>query len=142
MAKKVTAQIKLHVPAGQANPAPPVGPALGQHGVNIMQFCKQFNDQTKGKGDGLILPVVISVFEDRSFTFIIKSPPSSILLKRAANLAKASGIAGKETIGTVTRAQVEEIAKQKMQDLNTGDMEQAVKVIEGTARSMGIKVSE
>ena len=142
MAKKITAQIKLHVPAGQANPAPPVGPALGQHGVNIMQFCKQFNDQTKGKGDGLILPVVISVFEDRSFTFIIKSPPSSILLKRAANLAKASGIAGKETIGTVTRAQVEEIAKQKMQDLNTGDMEQAVRVIEGTARSMGIKVSE
>jgi large subunit ribosomal protein L11 len=140
MAKKVIkAQIKLHVPAAQANPAPPVGPALGQHGVNIMQFCKQFNDQTKGK-DGLILPVVISVYEDRSFTFIIKSPPSSVLLKRAANLAKASGIAGKEIIGKVTKKQVEEIAKQKMQDLNTSDINQAIKVIEGTARSMGIAV--
>jgi large subunit ribosomal protein L11 len=139
MGKKIKAQIKLHVPAGAANPAPPVGPALGQHGVNIMQFCKQFNDQTKGR-DGLILPVIISVYEDRSFTFIIKSPPSSILLKRAANLAKASGTAGKETIGSVTRAQVEEIAKQKMSDLNTADMEKAVKVIAGTARSMGIVI--
>jgi len=139
MAKKITAQIKLHVPGAQANPAPPVGPALGQHGVNIMMFCKQFNEQTKGK-DGLILPVVISVYEDRSFSFIIKSPPSSVLLKRAANLAKASGIAGKETIGKVTRKQVEEIAKQKMQDLNTSDMEEAVKTITGTARSMGIVV--
>jgi large subunit ribosomal protein L11 len=140
MAKKITAQIKLHVPAGAANPAPPVGPALGQHGVNIMQFCKQFNEQTKGRGDGLILPVVISVFENKTFTFIIKSPPSSVLLKRAANLAKASGIAGKETIGTVTRKQVEEIAKIKAKDLNTSDMEQAIKVISGTARSMGIIV--
>jgi len=140
MAKKITAQIKLHVPAGAANPAPPVGPALGQHGVNIMQFCKQFNEQTKGRGDGLILPVVISVFENKTFTFIIKSPPSSVLLKRAANLAKASGIAGKETIGTVTRKQVEEIAKIKAKDLNTSDMEQAIKVISGTARSMGIVV--
>ncbi len=139
MAKKVTAQIKLHVPAGAANPAPPVGPALGQHGVNIMMFCKQFNDQTKGR-DGLILPVVISVFEDRTFTFIIKSPPSSVLLKRAANLAKASGTAGKETIGTVTKKQVEEIARAKMQDLNTSDMSQAIRIIEGTARSMGIAV--
>lgn len=140
MAKKaIKAQIKLHVPAAQANPAPPVGPALGQHGVNIMQFCKQFNDQTKGR-DGLILPVVISVYEDRTFTFIIKSPPSSVLLKRAANLAKASGISGKEIIGKVTKKQVEEIAKQKMQDLNTSDMGQAMKVIEGTARSMGIVV--
>jgi len=140
MAKKnIKAQIKLHVPAAQANPAPPVGPALGQHGVNIMQFCKQFNDQTKGR-DGLILPVVISVFDDRTFTFIIKSPPSSVLLKRAANLAKASGTSGKEVIGKVTRKQVEEIAKQKMSDLNTSDMEQAVKVITGTARSMGIVV--
>jgi large subunit ribosomal protein L11 len=137
--KAIKAQIKLHVPAAQANPAPPVGPALGQHGVNIMQFCKQFNDQTKGK-DGLILPVVISVYEDRTFTFIIKSPPSSVLLKRAANLAKASGISGKEIIGKVTRKQVEEIAKLKMPDLNTSDMEQAVKVIAGTARSMGIVV--
>ena len=140
MAKKVIkAQIKLHVPAAQANPAPPVGPALGQHGVNIMQFCKQFNDQTKGR-DGLILPVVISVFEDRSFTFIIKSPPSSVLLKRAANLAKASGISGKETIGKVTKQQVDEIVKQKMADLNTSDIKQARKIIEGTARSMGIVV--
>ena len=139
MAKKMTAQIKLHVAVGAANPAPPVGPALGQHGVNIMMFCKQFNDQTKNR-DGLILPVVISVFEDRTFSFIIKSPPTSILLKRAANLAKASGTAGKETIGTVTLKQVEEIAKQKAKDLNTQNMEQAVKVVKGTARSMGIAV--
>lgn len=139
MAKKINAQIKLHVPAAQANPAPPVGPALGQHGVNIMQFCKQFNDQTKGR-DGLILPVVISVYEDRTFSFIIKTPPSSILLKRAAGLAKASGTSGKEIIGKVTKAQVEEIARLKMQDLNTSDMQQAVKIIEGTARSMGIAV--
>lgn len=141
MAKKIVAQIKLHVPAAQANPAPPVGPALGQHGVNIMQFCKQFNDQTKGR-DGLILPVVISVFENKSFTFIIKSPPSSVLLKRAANLAKASGISGKEVIGKVTKKQCEEIAKQKMKDLNTSDMEQALKIIAGTARSMGIQVED
>lgn len=139
MAKKVVAQIKLHVSAGQANPAPPVGPALGQHGVNIMQFCKQFNEQTKGR-EGLILPAVISVYEDKSFTFIIKSPPSSVLLKRAANLAKASGQAGKETIGKVTRKQVEEIAKQKLKDLNTSDLSQAIKIVEGTARSMGIAV--
>jgi large subunit ribosomal protein L11 len=139
MAKKITAQIKLHVTAGQANPAPPVGPALGQHGVNIMQFCKQFNDQTKNR-DGLILPVVINVYEDRSFSFIIKSPPSSVLLKRAANLAKASGTSGKEVIGKVTRKQVEEIAKMKMKDINTSEMEKAVKIIEGTARSMGIAV--
>ncbi len=139
MAKKITAQIKLHVPAAQANPAPPVGPALGQHGVNIMQFCKQFNDQTKGR-DGLILPVIISVYEDRTFTFIIKTPPSSILLKRAANLAKASGISGKEIIGKVTKKQIEEIAKQKDKDLNTKDLKKAIKIVEGTARSMGIAV--
>jgi large subunit ribosomal protein L11 len=139
MAKIVKAQIKLHVPAGAANPAPPVGPALGQHGVNIMMFCKQFNDQTKNR-EGLILPVVISVFEDRTFTFIIKSPPSSILLKRAANLAKASGSAGKEVIGKVTRKQLEEIAKQKMADVNSADMNKVVKTLEGTARSMGIQV--
>jgi len=139
MAKKINAQIKLHVPGAQANPAPPVGPALGQHGVNIMMFCKQFNEQTKGR-EGLVLPVVISVYEDRSFTFIIKSPPSSVLLKRAANLAKASGISGKEVIGKVTKKQVEEIAKQKMQDLNTSDLAEAVKTITGTARSMGIVV--
>jgi len=139
MAKKVVAQIKLHVPAAQANPAPPVGPALGQHGVNIMQFCKQFNEQTKGR-DGLILPVVISVYEGKTFSFIIKSPPSSVLLKRAANLAKASGTSGKEIIGKVTKKQVEEIAKLKAKDLNTIDLVQAVKIIEGTARSMGIVV--
>jgi len=139
MAKAIKAQIKLHVPAAQANPAPPVGPALGQHGVNIMQFCKQFNDQTKGR-DGLILPVVISVFEDRTFTFIIKSPPSSVLLKRAANLAKASGTSGKETIGKVTEKQVEEIAQLKLPDLNTDSLDKAIKIIEGTARSMGIAV--
>lgn len=139
MAKKIHAQIKLHVSAGQANPAPPVGPALGQHGVNIMQFCKQFNDQTKDR-EGLILPVVISVYEDKTFSFIIKSPPSSVLIKRAANLAKASGQAGKEVIGSITRQQVIEIAKQKGKDLNTTDTEQAIKVIAGTARSMGIKV--
>jgi large subunit ribosomal protein L11 len=139
MAKKVTVQIKLHVPGAQANPAPPVGPALGQHGVNIMQFCKQFNEQTKGK-EGLILPVVISVYEDRTFSFIIKTPPSSVLIKRAANLAKASGTSGKEIIGTITKKQVEDIAKQKMQDLNTQDLGTALKIIEGTARSMGIAV--
>jgi large subunit ribosomal protein L11 len=139
MAKKVVAQIKLHVPGAQANPAPPVGPALGQHGVNIMQFCKQFNEQTKGK-EGLILPVVISVHDDRSFSFIIKSPPSSVLIKRAANLAKASGTSGKEIIGKITKKQVEEIAKLKAKDLNTTDMSQAIKIIEGTARSMGIAV--
>ena len=133
------AQIKLQIPAGSANPAPPVGPALGQHGVNIMQFCKAFNDATKGK-EGLILPVVINVYEDRSFDFIIKSPPASVLLKRAANLAKASGQAGKEVIGQVTRKQVEEIAKQKLKDVNTQDLQAAMKMVEGTARSMGIKV--
>ena len=139
MAKKITAQIKLHVSAGQANPAPPVGPALGQHGVNIMMFCKQFNDQTKSR-EGLTLPVVISVYEDRTFSFIIKSPPTSVLLKRAANLAKASGSSGKEVIGKVTMKQIEEIAKQKAKDLNTADLSQAVKSIKGTCRSMGIQV--
>ena len=128
MAKKVTAQIKLYVPAGQANPAPPVGPALGQHGVNIMDFCKKFNEQTKGK-EGLILPAVISVYEDK-------------LIKRAANLAKASGEAGKEKIGTITKNQAIEIAKQKKVDLNTHDLDSAIKIIEGTARSMGIEVVE
>lgn len=141
MAKKIVAQIKLHVPGAQANPAPPVGPALGQHGVNIMQFCKQFNEQTKGK-DGLVLPVVISVYEDKTFSFIIKTPPSSVLLKRAANLAKASGTPGRETIGTVTKQQIEEIAKQKAKDLNATDLAGAIKIIEGTARSMGIAITE
>ncbi len=139
MAKEVVAQIKLYVPAGQANPAPPVGPALGQHGVNIMGFCKAFNEQTKGR-EGLILPAVISVYKDKSFSFIIKTPPSAVLIKKAANLAKASGMAGKEKIAKITKKQVEEIAKVKMEDLNTNDMGQAMITIEGTARSMGIEV--
>ncbi|MCX5681753.1 MAG: 50S ribosomal protein L11 [Candidatus Omnitrophica bacterium] len=141
MAKEVVAQIKLYVSAGQANPAPPVGPALGQHGINIMMFCKQFNEKTKGR-EGLILPAVIRVFKDKSFDFIIKTPPTSVLVKKAANLAKASGQAGKEKIGTITRKQVEEIAKIKMEDLNTADMNKAVITIQGTARSMGIEVIE
>lgn len=141
MAKEVVAQIKLYVPAGQANPAPPVGPALGQHGVNIMGFCKSFNEKTKGR-EGLILPAVISVYKDKSFDFIIKTPPSSVLIKKAANLAKASGLAGREKIASITKAQVKEIAKTKMEDLNTNDPVQAGNTIEGTARSMGIEVVE
>ncbi|MDD5440104.1 MAG: 50S ribosomal protein L11 [Candidatus Omnitrophica bacterium] len=139
MAKKVKAMIKLYCPAGQANPAPPVGPALGQHGVNIMMFCKSFNDKTKEQA-GLTLPVVITVFEDKTFTFIIKSPPSSVLLKRAAGIAKASGEPNKNKVGKVTKDQVKEIAKQKMQDLNAENIEAAMKMIEGTARSMGLDV--
>ena len=139
MAKEVVAQIKLYVPAGQANPAPPVGPALGQHGVNIMGFCKAFNEQTKGR-EGLILPAVISVYKDKSFDFIVKTPPSAVLIKKAANLAKASGMAGKEKIAKITQKQVEEIAKTKMEDLNTNDIKQAMETISGTARSMGIEV--
>ena len=139
MAKEVVAQIKLYVPAGQANPAPPVGPALGQHGVNIMMFCKTFNDKTKGR-DPIPLPVIISVYKDKSFDFIIKTPPTSALIKKSAKLAKASGTAGKEVIGTLTTKQVEEIAKAKMEDLNTVDMNQAILTVAGTARSMGIEV--
>ncbi len=139
--KKPVNQIKLQIAAGSANPAPPVGPALGQHGLNIMQFCKAFNEQTKAK-EGIILPVVINVYEDKSFDFIIKTPPASVLLKRAANLAKASGQVGKEIIGEVTKQQVIEIAKEKMADLNTNDIEKAIKVIAGTARSCGIRVKE
>lgn len=139
MAKEAVAQIKLYVPAGQANPAPPVGPALGQHGVNIMGFCKQFNERTKGR-EGLILPAIITVYKDKSFDFIIKTPPSSVLIKKAANLAKASGTAGREKIAKITKKQVQEIAKTKMEDLNTNNFDQAVKIIEGTARSMGIEV--
>lgn len=139
MAKEVVTQIKLYVPAGQANPAPPVGPALGQHGVNIMGFCKAFNEQTKGR-EGVILPAVITVYKDKSFDFIIKTPPTSVLIKKAANLAKASGTAGKEKIATLTRAQIKEIVKTKMEDLNTIDEEQAMQSVMGTARSMGIEV--
>lgn len=141
MAKKVKAVIKLYCPAGQANPAPPVGPALGQHGLNIMEFCKQFNAKTQGR-EGLILPVIITAYEDRSFNFIIKSPPTPTLLKRACGLAKASGVPHKEKVGAVTREQVREIAKIKLKDLNTDDLERAMKIVEGTARSMGIVVVE
>ena len=140
MAKKVLTMIKLHVPGGQANPAPPVGPALGQHGVNIMEFCKSFNDKTKDK-QGLIIPVEITVYADRSFTYIMKTPPASVLLKKAAKIAKASGEPNREKVGSVTRAQVREIAETKMPDLNAADMEAAMRIIEGTARSMGIEVS-
>lgn len=141
MAKKVKALIKLYCPAGQANPSPPVGPALGQHGVNIMMFCKAFNEKTKDQA-GLTLPVVITAYEDKSFTFIVKSPPTSVLLKRASGLAKASGTAGKEKIGKVTKSQVKDIAKIKVKDLNSEDIEAARKMVEGTARSMGIEVVE
>ena len=141
MAKKIKAVIKLYCTAGQANPAPPVGPALGQHGLNIMQFCKSFNEKTKGQ-EGLILPVVLTAYEDRSFTFIIKSPPSSVLLKRACGIAKASGVPNKEKVGQVTKKEVEEIAKTKMKDLNANDIEGAMRIVEGTARSMGIEVVE
>ena len=140
MAKKVLAMIKLHVPGGQANPAPPVGPALGQHGVNIMEFCKSFNDKTKDK-QGLIVPVEITIYADRSFTYIMKTSPASILLKKAAKIAKASGEPNREKVGTVTRDQVREIAETKMPDLNAADIEAAMRIIEGTARSMGIEVS-
>jgi len=139
MAKKVETQIKLYCPGGQANPAPPVGPALGQHGLNIMEFCKAFNEKTKNK-QGLTLPVVISVYEDRTYTFIIKSPPCSVLLKKAANIAKASGVPNKEKVGKVSREDAIEIAKVKMEDLNTDDVEQALKIVKGTARSMGIDI--
>ena len=139
MAKKIKATIKLYCPAGQANPAPPVGPALGQHGVNIMEFCKKFNEMSRPQ-EGLILPVVISVYEDKSFSFIVKSPPCSVLLKRACNLAKASGVPNKEKVGKVTKDQLIEIAKMKFKDLNTEDINEAIKIIAGTARSMGIDV--
>ncbi len=137
--KKIKTTIKLYCPAGQANPAPPVGPALGQHGVNIMEFCKKFNEQTKGR-EGLVLPAVITVFEDRSFTFVIKTPPVSVLLKQACGIAKASGNTPREKAGQVPKSKVEEIAKTKMQDLNALDMTAAVRMVEGTARSMGIDV--
>ena len=139
MAKKEKGLIKLQIPAGQANPAPPVGPALGQHGVNIMDFCKQFNERTKGR-EGLTLPAVITVYEDRTFDFIIKSPPSTVLLKRACGVAKASGEPNRVKVGKVTTAQLKEIAEEKMKDLNAKDMAGAIKIIKGTAQSMGIEV--
>jgi len=139
MAKKVIAEIKLQIPAGAANPSPPVGPALGQRGVNIMEFCKAFNAQTQGQA-GLIIPVIITVYADRSFTFITKTPPASILLKRAAGIEKGSREPGKTSAGRVTRQQVEEIARLKMPDLTAADLEQAMRTIEGTARSLGLEV--
>ncbi len=137
--KQVESQIKLQIPAGQATPSPPVGPALGQHGVNIMDFCKAFNAQTKGK-EGTVIPVIISVYKDRSFTFITKSPPASSLLKQAAGIAKGSGNPSRELVGTVTREQVREIAQTKMEDLNAFDIDQAMRIIEGSAKSMGLTV--
>ena len=139
--KKLKAMIKLQIPAGSANPAPPVGPALGQQGVNIMDFCKQFNERTKKMEQGMTIPVVITVFEDRSFTFITKMPPVAALIKKAAGVAKASGVPNRNKVGKITAAQVEEIAKQKMPDLNAnGDINAAKLMVEGTARSMGIDV--
>jgi large subunit ribosomal protein L11 len=139
MAKKVIGFIKLHVPGGQANPAPPVGPALGQHGVNIMEFCKQFNAKTSDK-QGLTIPVEITVYADRSFTFITKTPPAPVLIKRAIGLQKGSGEPNREKVGTITRAQLAEIAEVKMEDLNANDIDAAVEMIAGTARSMGVVV--
>lgn len=141
MAKAVTATIKLQIPAGQANPAPPVGPALGAHGVNIMEFCNAFNAATKEKA-GFIIPVVITVFKDRSFTFITKTPPAANLLKRAAGIAVGSGVPNREKVGSVTREQVREIVRQKMEDLNAGSVEAGELIIAGTARSMGIEIVE
>jgi large subunit ribosomal protein L11 len=141
MAKRVTGKIKLHIMAGKATPAPPVGPALGQAGINIMDFCKAFNAKTSEKElEGLIVPVVITVYHDRSYDFITKTPPAAVLIKRAANLAKGSGEPNRTKVGELTRAQVEEIAKQKMPDLNCNDLDAAVLVISGTARSMGVRV--
>ncbi len=139
MAKKVLALVKLQCPAGQANPAPPVGPALGQHGVNIVEFCKAYNARTQDQ-QGLIIPAVITVYADRSFTFELKTPPAAILLKKAAKIDKGSGEPNRNKVGKVTRAQVEEIATTKMADLNANDMDAAVKIISGTARSMGLEV--
>jgi len=139
MAKEITAQIKLQIPAGKANPAPPVGPSLGQHGVNIMEFCKQFNARTQKEGDSII-PVVITVYKDRTFTFITRTPPASDLLKKAAGIIKGAAIPHKDKVGKITRAQLKEIASKKMADLNAADLQGAMNIIEGTARSMGIVI--
>ena len=140
MAKKVTAYVKLQVPAGKANPSPPVGPALGQHGVNIMEFCKAFNAQTQQLEQGLPIPVVITVYSDRSFTFILKTPPATVLLKKAVGIDKGSSTPHSQKVGTVTRQQLEDIARQKEPDLTAADLEAAVRTIAGSARSMGLKV--
>jgi large subunit ribosomal protein L11 len=139
MAKEITAKIKLQVPAGKANPAPPVGPALGQHGVNIMEFCKQFNARTQKLGE-TIVPVIISVYSDRSFTFITKTPPAAELLKKAAGIVKGSGVPNKDKVGKVTRAQIREIAQTKLPDLNAATVESAMRMIEGSAKSMGLEI--
>ena len=139
MAKKIAAYVKLQIPAGQANPAPPVGPALGQRGINIMEFCKAFNAQTQS-GQGVLTPVIITVFEDKSFTFITKTPPASTLLRMAAKIKKGSGVPNKDKVGAVTSKQVRDIAQQKMVDLNAGSLETAIRMVEGTARSMGIEI--
>jgi large subunit ribosomal protein L11 len=141
MAKKITGYIKLQIPAGKATPAPPVGPALGQHGVNIMQFCKEFNEKTS-KDAGLIIPVVITVYQDRSFSFITKTPPAAVLLKKACKIEKGSGVPNKTKVATVTKDALKEIAELKMKDLNAASVEAAMSMIAGTARSMGIKVEE
>lgn len=141
MAKKVIGFVKLQVPAGKANPAPPVGPALGQHGVNIMDFCKQFNAKTESQA-GYIIPVIIDVYEDRSFSFVIKSPPAPVLIKKALNLSKGSAVPNKDKVAEITREQLEEIAKIKMNDLNATTMEAAVKMIAGSCRAMGVTVKE
>ncbi len=140
MAKKVVTQIKLQITAGQANPSPPVGPALGQHGVNIMEFCKQFNAKTADR-QGLVIPVIITVYSDRSFTFILKTPPASVLLVKAAGVEKGSSEPNRNKVGKVTQAQVRQIAETKMSDLNANDVEAAIRMVEGTARSMGIEVT-
>ena len=140
MARKVLTEIKLQVPAGAANPAPPVGPALGQHGVNIMEFCKAFNAQTQDQG-GTIIPVVITVYEDRSFTFITKTPPAAVLIRQALKIGKGSGEPNRTKVGTITQAQLREIAERKLPDLNAHDVDQAAKIIAGTARSMGVEVA-
>lgn len=141
MAKKVVAQVRLQLPAGKATPAPPVGPALGQRGINIMEFCKRFNAETADKA-GMILPVIVTVYEDRSFSFIVKTPPASFLLKRAANIETGSGEPKRKIVGKVTRKQIEEIARLKMPDLTANDLEAAVRIIEGTAKSMGIEIAD
>lgn len=141
MAKKVTAQVKLQIPAGQANPAPPVGPALGQHGVNIMEFCKAFNERT-AKDSGVIIPVILTVYFDRTFSFITKTPPAAVLIKNAISLEKGSKEPNKQKVSEISREQLEKIAKTKLPDLNTRSVDNAVKIIEGTAKSMGVKVVE
>ena len=141
MAKKVVTLIKLALPAGKANPAPPVGPALGQHGVNIMAFCKEYNAKTSDKA-GMVIPVEISVYEDRSFTFILKTPPASVLIRKAAGVEKGSGQPNKDKVGSITRAQLKEIAETKMPDLNANDIEAAMNIVEGTARNMGVILAD